>query len=420
MSQAVSTAWTASPPAHETETSKSFGEFFRYHGWLAPGVRWFRVMGFRAKASWVALAFLIPLVVMLVFLSSAALEQIKFAQAERQGLTYVRPLLGLLQAAQERRLAAASGAANLAEVQDKVKAAFDKVQAAHGAMGGAVDAAKEFEALQTLHQKLLQAPMAASALDTFRAHNEYTQAVLSLVSQVSDGSQLTLDPDLDTYHMMNLSVLRGPVLMEYTARLRGMGIVILASKELSPEHLKWMARWAGARDLLDRDVTNSYTEGIASSPEAARLLDRQPALSAAAAFKDAVEAQIMGAALQGEADSLRALGSAAVDSQRDFNQRVMDRLDAQLQARIDRLWAALATQLAVALSFVALAAYLMLAFYKVMMGGLKEVSGHLNEITQGNLTTAPRPWGRDEAAQLMGCWRRLKFDPLTRIVPTEI
>jgi methyl-accepting chemotaxis protein len=37
----------------------------------------------------------------------------------------------------------------------------------------------------------------------------------------------------------------------------------------------------------------------------------------------------------------------------------------------------------------------------VMMGGLREVSGHLEEITRGNLTTSPVPWGSDEAAQLM-------------------
>jgi methyl-accepting chemotaxis protein len=72
-----------------------------------------------------------------------------------------------------------------------------------------------------------------------------------------------------------------------------------------------------------------------------------------------------------------------------------------LQARIDHLGARVGFQLAISLAFVALAAYLMLSFYRVMMGGLREVSGHLEEITRGNLTTCPKPWGRDEAAQLM-------------------
>jgi len=48
-----------------------------------------------------------------------------------------------------------------------------------------------------------------------------------------------------------------------------------------------------------------------------------------------------------------------------------------------------------------LAAYLFLSFYRVMDGGLKETRRHLRAMTDGDLTSSPSPWGRDEAAQLM-------------------
>jgi methyl-accepting chemotaxis protein len=47
------------------------------------------------------------------------------------------------------------------------------------------------------------------------------------------------------------------------------------------------------------------------------------------------------------------------------------------------------------------AIYLFLSFYKVMDGGLRETRRHLRAITEGDLTTSPSPWGRDEAAELM-------------------
>ena len=47
------------------------------------------------------------------------------------------------------------------------------------------------------------------------------------------------------------------------------------------------------------------------------------------------------------------------------------------------------------------AGYLFLSFYRVMSGGLKETSRHLRAMTDGDLTTSPSPWGRDEAADLM-------------------
>lgn len=45
--------------------------------------------------------------------------------------------------------------------------------------------------------------------------------------------------------------------------------------------------------------------------------------------------------------------------------------------------------------------YLLWCFYLVMEGGLRETERHLIAMTNGDLTTSPAPWGRDEAARLM-------------------
>lgn len=90
---------------NNTRLNSGFGEFFRYHGWLAPGVRLFRAIGFRAKALWVAFAFVVPLVLALYCLRSAETAQIEVARAELQGVAYVRPAIELMRAAQARRYA---------------------------------------------------------------------------------------------------------------------------------------------------------------------------------------------------------------------------------------------------------------------------------------------------------------------------
>ena len=61
------------------------------------------------------------------------------------------------------------------------------------------------------------------------------------------------------------------------------------------------------------------------------------------------------------------------------------------------------------------AGYLFLSFYRVMDGGLRETRRHLRAMTEGDLTTSPSPWGRDEAAQLMLELRRMQ-DSLRRMV----
>jgi methyl-accepting chemotaxis protein len=385
----------------QTFPSTGLGEFFRYHGWLAPGVRLFRAIAFRAKAAWVSLAFVIPLLVMLGFLGSGAREQMETARSERAGITYVRPVLDLVRLAQARRQAATARASELGEHQAKVKATFDKVMAMHAALGKDFEEAHEFEVLQKAHDALIQSPVEATPDDTFKAHTDYVAAAMDLLSQIADGSQLSLDPDLDTYHMMNLAILRGPLQYENTSRLLGMGGLILASKELTPRRRDWITKWDAVQDYLDKDVENAYHEGIERTPEVAKPFDMKGTNAAADAFRGMVRTQLLGTALAGDEAAFRAAGTAALDKQVELGARVLDRLDSQLQARIDRIGSTLAFQVGLSAFFVAVAAYMMLAFYKVMMGGLQEVSAHLKEITAGNLTTAPQPWGRDEAAELM-------------------
>jgi len=67
------------------------------------------------------------------------------------------------------------------------------------------------------------------------------------------------------------------------------------------------------------------------------------------------------------------------------------------QAQWQRLWVSGGVVMAALL----VAGYLFLSFYRVMDGGLKETRRHLRAMTDGDLTTSPSPWGRDEAAQLM-------------------
>ena len=388
-----------SPPA--LSQGAGFGEFFRYHGWLSPGVRLFRRIGFQAKAWWVAGAFLVPLAMLLQFVWAGAREQINFAQAERQGVSFVGPVLDLAQAAQARRSAVATQSAELPALQLKVRAAYDQVLARQAELGVAFGTGKAFERLSQAHDGLLAAPAAGTPDAGIEAHGRFVAAALDLVRDIGDGSNLVLDPDLDTFHMMEMSVLRGPLQQENTAQLRDLGATLLRAHDAGGAGRERVAQLLAVGAYLDRDVETAYQRGIAFDPEVAQLFDMTGTDAASDAFQEAVRKQLLAAEPGGDAAAFLALGNTAVDRQAALTRQVMARLDERLHARITRLQAALAWQLGVSVLGVLIAGYLMLSFYKVMMGGLQEVSSHLEEITRGNLTTSPRPWGHDEAARLM-------------------
>ncbi len=378
-----------------------FGSFFQYHGWLAPGVKLFRSLSFPAKAAWVGLMLAVPLLYMLVVIRNDSQAQIEFARSEQNGLVYAKPVIALIDAIQNFRQAATDGK-DLGDTQDKVRTAFAAVERQQKEWGTTFHTDAGFAGLRKAYEALLQKPRGSTVDETFATHTAAVDAAITLMGNIADGSQLSLDPELDTYHLMNISVLVGPQYTEFLSRIRRLSALTLGSTEPPSATRRRLTSDAVVLLLyMDGAIENSYQQGIASFPDVAKTIDMRGTDAARETFLAAVEKQVLIDTPSGDAAAMLALGRAVGDKQKTMNEQLLARLESQLQARVDRLEHGFHTTLGIAVFFVLAALYLMLAFYKVMMGGLREVAGHLTEITQGNLTTAPKPWGTDEAAQLM-------------------
>jgi methyl-accepting chemotaxis protein len=388
-------------PDSQTGGGASLGDFFRYHGWLSPGVRLFRSISFPKKTAWVAMALLVPLAVMLTFLLGNELEQIDTTKAELDGVAYVRPLLALERASHGLLAAALANGPDLADKQSTSQAAFAVLQKQQDATGKSMGLGEPFAALKTLHEAVLAQPRRADAMATLEAHRDYAQAMMAMLREVGDGSTLALDPELDTFHLMNIAVLRGPREIQNLARMRSLAASTLEARTLSSESRALLVSWLAEHHILDEDVENSFQAIVEATPEVAKLVDMPRADDLTQAFYQAVNKQLLGAELQGDAAQLRQLGDDAIVAQVALMSGLLQRLDHQLQARVTKIQGAMFFQLGLSMAFVAMAAYLMLAFYRVMMGGLSETRRHLRAMTEGDLTTSPSPWGNDEAAQLM-------------------
>jgi hypothetical protein len=368
---------------------------------MAPGIRLFRRIGFPAKSAWVSVAFLLPILLLATSLWISASVAIEFSAKERLGVQYARALMPLLDAAQNQRRAATANAADLPAAQQKVAQALEAVAALQQRLGAELATGTEWTQVQRLHGELASQPVRADADATFGAHTAFVDAALALLNQVADGSNLTLDPDVDTYYLMDAALFKTPQLIEQIGKLRGLGNAILGSGQKSPAQHDLlteanafaMAHQAGADAALKRAVAADST--IASE------LDVKGGNTASAEFLQRVKQQILGAELQGEAPAYLAAANEAIALQYRSVSALFDALDKRLAARVDRLTQTLWLQLAISLFSVAAAIYLLVAFYRVTQGGIKEVARQLEHIARGDLTLYPKPWGRDEVAQLM-------------------
>ncbi|MEP7297283.1 MAG: methyl-accepting chemotaxis protein [Burkholderiales bacterium] len=392
------------PQSNAAGATENVG-FFAHHGVWSPGVRLFRTLKFNAKAAIVSAVFVLPVAVLAwTFLKDKA-DAIEFSAKERVGVQYLREAVQLIPLGQAYRLYALqmqSKGEAMPEVAEARKARdiqMQKLEAVEQALGADLGTAKAFAAVKAAAAAATNAP----ADKLFATHSDYVDAVVALIGQAADGSNLTLDPDLDTYYLMDGSLASLPLLVESVARLRAASASVSASGQpASPDMQRIITAAAAICDLSDARLAAALDKVYGVRADYKGEFKADGLVPQVLAFRDL--------ALAGKADSATLIkeGGIAAGSLSGLQGKMIERLDALLQVRVDGM----VRQRAIVMTVVALAlilgAYLFYSFYLVTQGGLNEVKRHLVAMTGGDLTTSPNPWGKDEAAALMISLREMQ------------
>ncbi len=357
--------------------SGGLSEFFRYHGLWAPGIRLFRAVGFRTKAAVISVTFLLPIMLLGFSYFQAQQGNIDFSAKERLGLTYARagmPLLRQLLQAEPDAARTASLMAELAKVEQ--------------AIGADLGTAKSYAALKTAVQ------------------TNGTRAVgpmLDLLGAATDGSNLTLDPDIDTYYLMDAALFRLPAMADAAARVR----------DSKPSEQRSVIEQA---ILLSNNLT-AMQAGIDKAQTYNPDLKGKVRLADAEAPLQAWLKQLETTVLRAEGAQALPAGAAqpALEQMFKLVDRTLSELDALIVQRVGRMESARNLNAGVSVLGLLMAMYLFVSFRKVLDGGLKEVAFHIDAMRDGDLTTRPRAWGADEVANLMSSLTAMQ-QSLRRIV----
>jgi methyl-accepting chemotaxis protein len=368
--------------------------FFAFHGIWAPGVRLFRQVGFATKSTMITAAFAIPLAVLSWSFFTSNAKSIAFSAAEREGVTYVRALLPELAAAQTARAAAMRGE----RTAPSAGAALAEVQKS---LGEALGTAAQWKSLQGARAAVAALPADAPAETRFSVHGAHVIALTDLLSQAADGSNLTLDPDVDTYYMMDAVTTKVPALAESLSQLADTSQAVTAAGKASDAQIRRADRLATVGEGGIAALESAIGKVLAQRKDLAQTLRLDSvATDTHAALGAAVQA-VDGDALPREAARIAGLAQAALDKLRTAQVAQLDALDAAIAVRIGGLERERNATAALVIVTLLLAVYLFRAFFLVTRGGLQEVGWHIDAMARGDLTRSPQPWGRDEAAVLM-------------------
>lgn len=325
---------------------------------LAPVTPIVRRMRLRARLVALTLVLLVPAAVLGQAFLSTSRAQVSFAAKEREGVVVLRPALHAL--------------ADVAAGRDVDLTALGAAVAAHPGLGVETQ-------LATVRAK-------ASAATNPAGRADLAAALADLVTAVGNGSNLVLDPDLDSFYVMDALVvqLSGALVGSAQAQVppgTGPAEARIAARALLAGGLDARAMAVGS------DVRTAVEKTSASG-----LGTRLAALGDAGTAADRLN-QTLAASLEvttpADATAFTTAAAAAVDP-------AVAALDALLAARADRLSGTEQRILVISAVAIALAVWLVLAVVVLTRRDSELTVEAVRALADGDLRPRDLPDGRDE------------------------
>jgi diguanylate cyclase (GGDEF)-like protein len=317
--------------------------------------------------------------------------QIAFSAKEREGVALMAPVVELMaDTVQARHRAVTAPGQPPAELV----ADLGRVDALDRRVGGSLGTSQQW---RTVRATVVAAQLAAgSPASRYAAYNAASDALLEFIVRVGDVSNLTLDPDLDTYYLMDTLQFRLPVLLDTAGRSVDRAI-LSANEPPGPDVYIELGLDNGVLSSTRRVITraiHTVAENTASSRVRASSVAKYTRLDAAAQtlgelLTTAVRDRRAAAIAADAADTVRA-------EARRFGAATAGSLDDLLRTRISG-FSARADRVEIGSGLAGLlAVYLFGGFYLSVVPPLRRIVAALHAVGDGDLTQRVRVDTHDE------------------------
>lgn len=184
---------------------------------LAPAVVLMNRLTYPRKFFLISVLFVLPLGLVMYLLVSEINSSINFADKEIRGARYLRPLRTLTEHVIESRLLARTVTAgqitqrpDLIRKQAEIEDDFRAIAAVQSELGGLLKSTARLEVVQEDWRFLKAKLLALEPTDSETLHTHLLADIRALYLHVGDTSNLILDPDLDSYYVMDALLLKLP------------------------------------------------------------------------------------------------------------------------------------------------------------------------------------------------------------------
>ncbi|MBC3919818.1 hypothetical protein H8L32_20280 [Undibacterium sp. CY18W] len=361
----------------------------------SPAIRLMRSFKIAHKFSFVALAFGIPLLVVLFLLFQDMRNDIVQVEAKQTAIKAIaergklRVLLQKQRALQHMRLQGNKQTGNaLAENQGKIDKSLEQLD--------------NKDALKAQWTAMLAKLNSFKAPESFAEHSKLIQLIDNEVTAIAYASKLTLDGDLKTHQLANAYVSTLPQIEEKLAVIAGRGAAYIDSGLFEAGEDVML----NSMHMLARHELSSLAQlmqGISQhEPQyAAAQAGIQQQIDDAKKFLTRSQDEVLASVNQSSGDAFLLAGLGTIEKLTQSETGIATLINQNLNAEIARVNQRSWKMSASIIALLIIATYFLIAIYLALTSDLKLLTQAIAETAAGNLQNRVHSKGKDELATLI-------------------
>ena len=204
---------------------------------FTPAIALMNRMGYKKKFALLWLMSLVAISVVVYNLFASLSQVIRTSQLEVEGIALIKPISQAVQAIQQHRgiwvmYSAGKEAISTEHASREMEAAL-AFAAMEEKLPTRLKETEDWQSIKTNWEHLEKEEASMAAADNFAAHTRLIEQIQSFEVVVADQYKLTLDPQMDTYYLVDTAINKLPDTLEHLGQLRAYGVGILAKKQLT-------------------------------------------------------------------------------------------------------------------------------------------------------------------------------------------
>jgi len=362
-------------------------------------------LSYARKFALIGLVLLVPLAYAVHSYLGEKGASIDFSAKERVGVTYAQPAASLLGDLIGARSAAVRGDDSaLAQSKDSLAKDVATLDAVDSEIGGALQTTKQWSELKgqiaAVTSKSYTAPEQA-----FRAWNGVTEGARNLIVTVGNYSNLILDPDLDSFYLMDNIINKLPLLADISGQSGDLQVVASRSAVDVAKRIELAVDKGTVKTTLDQQ-----TAGFDTAFENTHDGAVEPALRSLVAGTTDSTGRVLGtldAAIKRPVDANAAAkasssGAEAAAAAVKLEQATLPQLDHLIQTRLGTFVAQKHKVTWIAILATLLGVYLFAGFFLAVRRSLSGVRRATEGMARGDIAQRIDFEARDELGKLQG------------------